>query len=148
MGYQEFWQTYREEVQERFPLVAERLGQIEAEETVACRWREYFHHTAAFLRKLFCLEEEISAGLLGSKSLEELQSENRALYEDILPENYKKSYGNPAYAAEQLGEEYGKLLSMLYADLRSLIPYAFEGRNYELTIFGELFIEIYNCFEQ
>ena len=37
---------------------------------------------------------------------------------------------------------------MLYADIRSLTPYAFEGRNFELTIFGELLVEIYNCFEQ
>lgn len=28
MGYQEVWRQYREEVQERFPLVMGRLGQI------------------------------------------------------------------------------------------------------------------------
>lgn len=148
MGYQEFWRTYREEVQERFSLVMERLEQIETEETVAYRWRGYFQHTAAFLRKLCCLEEQYYCGAWEHKSLEELQEENRALYEEILPENYEKSYGNPSYAVEQFGEEYGKMFSMLYADLRSLIPYAFEGRNYELTIYGELLIEIYNCFEQ
>ena len=65
-----------------------------------------------------------------------------------MPENYENSYGNPAYAANQLGEAYGKLLGLLYADIRSLIPFAFEGRNYELTVFGELLVEIYNCFEQ
>ncbi len=161
MGYQEFWQSYREEVEERFPLVEERLEQIESEETVAVRWRGYFRHTAAFLRRLCLLEEEIYAGILQSgnlqvglpgffanKSLEELQSLNLELYEDILPGHYGQSYGNPAYAAEQLGDGYGKLLGMLYADIRSLIPYAFEGRNYELTIFGELLIQVYNCFEQ
>lgn len=151
MGYQEFWQAYRAEAGERFALVAERLKQIETEETVACRWRGYFRQTAAFLRRLCCLEEEIYGGAakyFRSRSLGQLQTENRALYEDILPQHYGESYGNPAYAAKQLGEGHGKLLSMLYADLRSLIPYAFEGRNYELTIFGELFIEIYNCFEQ
>ncbi len=161
MGYQEFWLSYREEVEERFPLVEGRLKQMEAEETVAVRWRGYFRHVAAFLHRLCVLEEEIHAGTMEKgnlrgglpefftkKSLEELQSQNRALYEDILPEHYGRSYGNPAYAAEQLGEGYGKLLGMLYADIRALIPYAFEGRNYELTIFGELLIEIYNCFEQ
>ena len=161
MGYQEFWRSYREEVEERFSLVEERLQQIEKEETVAVRWRGYFRHTAAFLRRLCLLEEEIYAGILqgrdlqdglleffSNKSLEELKSLNRMLYEDILPEHYAQSFGNPAYAAEQLGKGFGRLLGMLYADIRSLIPYAFEGRNYELTIFGELLIEIYNCFEQ
>lgn len=161
MGYREFWQTYRKEVQERFWLVQERLLLIGTEETVEGRFRGYFQHAAAFLSGLCRLEEEIYAGtgehadageasadFFASKGMEELQSENKALYEEILPENYEGCYGNPAYAVKQLGEDYGKLLGMLYADLRSLIPYAFEGRNYELTIFGELFIEIYNCFEQ
>ena len=49
MGYQEFWHSYREEVEERFPLVQERLKQIVTEDTVANRWREYFQSTAAFL---------------------------------------------------------------------------------------------------
>lgn len=148
MGYQKFWRSYREEVKERFPLVEERLQKIITEETVAGRWREYFQRTAAFLGRLCVLEEEITAGNYFKKGLKQLQTENHALYEDILPENYAKSYANPAYAAGQLGQAFGKLLSMLYADLRALIPYVFEGRNYELTIFGELFIEIYNCFEQ
>lgn len=161
MGYHEFWQTYREEVKERFLLMRERLLQIQAEETVESRFREYFQHVAVFLSGLCRLEEEIYKGSRGNaglgeasadfflgKGLQELQSENRALYAEVLPENYGTSYGNPAYAVQQLGEGYGKLLCMLYADLRSLIPYVFEGRNYELTIFGELFIEIYNCFEQ
>lgn len=161
MGYREFWQTYREEVKERFPLMRERLLQIGTEETVTSRFREYFQHTAGFLGNLCQLEEEIYAGteehagaeeasadFFVSKGLEELQAQNKALYEEIFPENYKESYANPACAVKRLGEAYGKLLCMLYADLRSLIPYAFEGRNYELTIFGELFIELYNCFEQ
>ena len=147
MGNQEFWQTYREEARERFPLVVERLKEIETEETVA-QCREYFQHAAAFLGKLCRLEEEYYGGAWAQKSLEELQAENHALYEEILPENYGSSYANPSYAARRLGEEYGKMFSMLYADLRALIPYAFEGRNYELTIYGELLIEIYNCFEQ
>ncbi len=148
MGYQEFWQTYREEVTERFPLVVERLKQMETEETVAHCWSKYFQQTAVFLGKLCRLEEEYYKGAWAQKSMEELQAENHMLYEELLPENYSRSYANPSYAAEQLGEEYGKVFSMLYADLRSLIPYAFEGRNYELTIYGELFIQIYNCFEQ
>ncbi len=148
MGYQEFWHSYREEVEERFPLVQERLKQIVTEDTVANRWREYFQSTAAFLGGLCALYEEIIAGNYFEKSLKLLQTENHALYEEILPENYANSYANPAYAAEKLGETFGKFLGMLYADVRSLIPYVFEGRNYELTIFGELFIEIYNCFEQ
>lgn len=76
-----------------------------------------------------------------------MKQENKSLYEEILPKHYEKSYGNPEYAAKEMGESYGKLLSMLYADIRSLIPYAFEGRLYDITIFSELLVEIYNSFE-
>jgi len=148
MSYQEFWKPYREETEERFSLVVERLKQMETEETTAYPYRAYFRHAAAFLGKLCALEEQIYKGELAYKSLEELQKLNRELYEEILPEHYAGSFGNPSYATVQLGENYGRLLGMLYADIRSLIPYAFEGRTYELTIFGELLIEIYNCFEQ
>lgn len=148
MGYQDFWKPYREEVEERFPLMVERLEQIETEETVAVPFRSYFQHTALFLRNLCRLEEEIYAGAWENKSLQDVSTENQALYKEIMPQNYAESYGNPAYAAAQMGEAYGKLLGMLYADIRSLIPYAYEGRDFELTIFGELLIEIYNCFEQ
>lgn len=147
MGYREIWQPYREEVEERFSLVMERLAQVEEEETVQLPYRSYFRHAAAFLQRLRKLEEEITAGAWEGKSLEELKQENTELYREIFPENYQNSYGNPQYAAEQLGETYGKLLSALYADIRSMIPYAFEGRIYEITIFSELLVEIYNCFE-
>ncbi len=110
MGYQEFWHSYREEVRERFPLVEERLKQIMTEDTVANRWREYFQSTAAFLGRLCALYEEIIGGDYFKKSLKQLQTENHALYEEILPQNYAKSYANPAYAAGKLGEAFGKLL--------------------------------------
>ncbi len=148
MKYQEFWQPYREHVQERFPLLVERLEQMTTEETTIDPFRTYFQHTALFLRDLCSLEEEICQGAWEDKSQKEWKEKNQELYQEILPECYETSYGNPAYAAGQLGESYGKLLGMLYADIRSLIPYAFEGRNFELTIFGELLVEIYNCFEQ
>ncbi len=147
MGYQEIWQPYREEVEERFPLVMERLRLVSQEETVKDAYLSYFRHVAAFLVKLGELGEEILSRDWNSVSLEELKQENHSLYEDILPKHYGESYGNPAFAAERLGEGLGKLLSALYADIRSLIPYAYEGRLYEITLFSELFVEIYNMFE-
>ena len=147
MGYQEIWQPYRDEVEERFPLVMERLESIGQEETVSQPYLDYFRHVAAFLAELGRLEEEVVSRDWKAVSLEGLRQENYRLYQDVLPEHYGESYGNPAYAVQCLGEEYGRLLSALYADIRSLIPYAYEGRVYDITIFSELFVEIYNLFE-
>ena len=76
-----------------------------------------------------------------------MRSINEILYSDILENRYEKSFGNPAFAVEQFGSEMGKLLSLLYAEMRSGIPYSFENRVDYLTILSELFIEVYNCFE-
>ena len=73
---------------------------------------------------------------------------NYQLYEDILPEHYETSFGNPAFAANELGLEYGQLLSYLYAEIRGEIVFAFEQRLMDITILNETFIEIYNLFEE
>ena len=76
-----------------------------------------------------------------------MRSLNEILYSDILDKNYERSYANPEYAVSSFGTEMGQLLSLLYAELRGGIPYAFEEKTDYLTILYELFIEVYNCFE-
>ena len=147
MGYRELYMPFKEEVKERYPLVMERIAGILEEETVKEPYRDYFRKAAAFIVKMYRAEREVDQGIFFEKSLEELASWNHEAYEDILQENYEKSYGNPAYAVNALGEEYGKLLSMLYAGIREMIGYAMENAVYEITIYGELFVEVYNCFE-
>ena len=80
-------------------------------------------------------------------SIDEWKELNRDLYADILPENYKNSYGNPVYACEKLGE-YGKDFSFLYAELRGIVVYAFEKRLWDITVLLELFLEVYGAFAQ
>jgi hypothetical protein len=81
-------------------------------------------------------------------SLEELRTLNYDLYEDVLEDHYESSYAYPRYAVNKLGRKYGKLLSFLYTEIRGLIVYAFECRIFDMTIYLELFIEIYNFFEE
>ncbi len=147
MSYQEVLKPYREEVAERYPLVMERIEQIRMEETVPQPYRDYFYKVASFLQEIKQEEETITGGQADSRTSSQWQQINHKLYEDILPENYEKSYANPAFAVKMLGETFGKVFSALYADIRSLIACAYQGRVYEITIFSELLVEIYNCFE-
>lgn len=147
MSYQEVLKPYREEVAERYLLVMERIAQIPEEETVSKPYRDYFCHAAFFLQELRKEEAAITGGQADGRSLLEWQKINKALYEEILTENYEKSYANPSFAVKMLGETFGKMFSALYADIRSLIGCAYQGRIYEITIFSELLVEIYNCFE-
>ncbi len=160
MGRTEFLATEKEEVQERLPLVIERITQMNQCDTeslsrllhgVSEDRREdfagYFIRMAEFILGTYQVLLQEDAGQLENRSLEECRCTNDRLYEDIRPENYGKSYANPVYATDKLGEDYGAILSMVYAELRALIAYAFEGRWLNYTILCELFVQIYTCFE-
>lgn len=136
-----------EQIRERYDLTIDRIGRICMEKTVGQQFREYFQKTAEFILEIERIRKLIETGMWKRLSAEEKREENRKLYEDILPEQYAASYANPAYAVQKLGEEYGRILSFLYTEIRGEIIYAFEQKDLYLTICNELFIEIYNCFE-
>ena len=128
---------------ERFTLAKERVHEILTEHTVRQPFEDYFHKTAAFLTDaVTVMEQEVR-----ERTLEELQEQNRKLYQDIRPENYDTCYGNPDYAGKTLGE-YGPAFSFLYAELRGAIVFAYEKRLWDMTVLLELFLEVYASFNQ
>ncbi len=98
-----------EQDRERAADALERIRLIPEENTVPEPFRDYFVTVAEFLLSV------------------RQDADNRLLYADILPDHYDRSYGNPDYASEKLGGEYGPLLSAVYAELRGIIPAVFEG---------------------
>lgn len=135
-------------LKERYELAKERIAQIRTEETVKDPFGTYFKKTAGFICTLFEVYELNLEEKYRAQSLEELEDWNLRLYEDILPANYGKSYGNPEYAVAKLGELYGQYLSFLYSEVRAMIVLAFEKRFEEFVSIAELFIEIYTLFEE
>ena len=148
MGVKEKQKEKNEQYEERHALAVGRLRGIVTEETVPEKYVPYFQDTALFLLELENVRRKVASGEWERYSLEEMQSLNEILYSDVLGERYGSSYANPACAAEKLGLDIGRLLSFLYTEMRSGIPYAFEDRMDYLTILCELFIEVYNCFER
>ena len=132
----------------RYELAIERIENIKGENTVSEKYRDYFRTLADFALLVDKLKEKIENGEYYKFSIEELECWNTHLYDDILGEHYKTSYANPVFAAEKFGIEYGRLLSFLYTELRGAIPYAFEKKTEYLDILFELFIEVYNQFEE
>lgn len=133
--------------QERYALAIDRIRRIPEENTTPEPYRDFFLRTAHFILLIDEIREDGPLMLAEGRTGEEWAALNRKLYEDILPDNYACSYGNPDYAVQKLGEGYGQLLSFLYAEIRGMIGYVFEGKSDYVTMFAELFIEIYNCFE-
>ena len=137
---------------ERYELAAERVRGIKRETNggrcvVPEQMRDYFAKVSSYLVQMMDTYEAVDTGSFYELSLDELQQRNRELYQDILPENYDTSYANPAYAAEKLGNEFGRYLCALYGELREILVYVFEKRLFFLVTGLELFIEIYDLME-
>ncbi|MCI9338298.1 MAG: aminopeptidase [Lachnospiraceae bacterium] len=133
-------------LRERYDLVMDRIRKIPTERFGDEKLEAFFSFCAEFLLMIDDTAEFLAGEGLKKARIEELADRNRALYADILPEHYGESYGNPGYAVRELGEELGAVFSSLYAELRSLIGFVYEGRLEELVIRMELFAEIYTAF--
>lgn len=149
MDYRNLLKESNRAVRERYLLTAERIREIASgkSEVVGEALAGYFQKTAIFLEHCCAVYAAVERDILKQCTLEELQQENRHFYKDIMPENYGSSFANPAYAVEVLGEEYGRILSFLYTELRSQRVFIFEQNLEKITILNELFIEIYCMFE-
>lgn len=132
-------------IKERLSLAIERIENIPEEELVPENFRDYFRTCSVFLLQVKGTYEWVGSEAYETADLETLQRKNKELYEDILPQNYGKSYGNPDYAVQQLGE-YGQLFAFLYVKLRETIPCAFEQKAEPMLIRMELFLEVYQAF--
>ena len=127
-------------LEERYELAAERIREIRTETVCPEPYGDYFRRTAEFLVKTIdILEREDEPSFDGYKA------ENESLYSELKPENYGTCYGNPDYAAEQLGG-YGQLFSFLYTEVRGAIAWASEEDYENMTICLELFLQVYCAF--
>lgn len=143
MGYSEIYEELNHQAEERFELMEERIAQICSKAETKEQFADYFQKNAAFLLMLARFYRDKK----DSKSATELKQQNFKLYEDILPEAYQSSYANPAYAIKVFGRELGEPLCLMAAHLRESIREVFRGNLLRLTIAMELFVEVYNTFE-
>ncbi|MBO5426467.1 MAG: leucyl aminopeptidase, partial [Lachnospiraceae bacterium] len=141
---------FEEDICERIELAIGRLSDIEEEDLnlQGCvhldELKDYFKKVSDFILYVYDVYNIINTS--NQLSLEYLKRINNELYKDILPGNYEKSFANPDYAVDKLGEDYGKLLSFLYVEVRSIIAYIYEGKMLNFITTVELFIEIYSMF--
>ena len=147
MSFKDMQSQKNEEYTERHELSLERIRRIAVEDTVDKKYLSYFQDMAVFLLSLEGIRNDIVIDKWNRKSTDELKEINHNLYKDILDKEYDTSYGNTAYAVKEFGKEIGEYLSLLYAEVRGAIPYAYENRIDYMTIIHELFIEVYNSFE-
>ena len=137
-----------EAMEERYQLSIGRIRELAGDPEIKKPFEEYFRQMAFFLLKLDGLYQCIKADLYKTERLEGLEVWNQELYGDILPGQYETSYANPEYAVKMLGEEFGRILSFLYTELRAEIVYAYEQRLFDMVITNELFLEVYSLMRE
>ncbi len=125
-------------IKERHDLAFERITEIGEE----CGTKDNMPEklAAAFVKlsslwKCVCALET-QAGICTANSL----------LDRIKPGNYEESLENPSFAVKKYKRKTGRLLSMMAADPYALMTEAEEGRIETVTLFLELFIEIYCIF--
>lgn len=148
MEYKKLFEEENESVQERFLLASERIRAFLADSKIKPPYLDYFKRMAEFVELLSDWKHQVDTEDIWKQDMQSMQAYNRLLYKDILPESYATSYANPAYAVQQLGEDYGQLLSFVYTELRGGIVYVVENRLFDLTIHVELLVEILCLFEE
>ncbi len=131
---------------ERYELAIERVREISKEE-IKEPFNKFFKQASEFILILDETKNLIDSKEIEKYSLEQLKDLNELLFKEIYIENYDKSFANPRFAVKTLGEEYGKILCYLYTKNRGMIRNIFKGYLEPVLLRIELFIEIYNYFE-
>lgn len=138
---------FDDNVLERYLLAIERIAEINSEcEIKNNKHKDYFNKVSAFILLMDKLKNDVADDAFNSMSLEELSEYNHRLYEDVADRAYDTSYANPRVCAKAFGEDAGKLMAMVYMELRALIVYMYEKRLSDATSVIELFIELYCIF--
>lgn len=133
-------------IEERFELATDRLKILDMDSEVQSEYVPYFKEIFGFVGKVLETYDFVKSGEIYKAALECLQKKNRALFEDVFPKNYENSFFNPEYSVKQYGEEMGRILSFLAAEMRSLIGFAYEQDLESMLIRLELLLEIYTSF--
>ena len=126
---------------EQFELYKDRIAEIPQETMPEGRFADFFVSAAEYINYVIRVREELGGD--GSyKGSEDLQVLNEKLFKGLYGEDYERSYANPDYADTVFGS-YSKPLQFLAAELHMLPQLIYDGKDEELVILLELFIEIY-----
>lgn len=161
MAHRKIRNEENEMIAERFALVSERVQTMTEEISgLSGVWRAYFSQTGEFLRLLLDTLDKLEDGRWEQMELSEQQALNQTLYENFTQEkfggHYRESFACPDYALErfleekELGEEAGELAGLfcfLFAELQGLIGCVFENKRVEITMYLELYLELYGLLQ-
>ncbi len=122
-------------MKERFQLAKERIEQIRDEHILPQRIQDFFASEAEFVLYICGIYGKKASGELCKLDYETLKADNSYIYNHSV---------DITYSALQSDDEV--YLGALDAELKAMIPFAFEGDLWGVLIRAELFLEFYTSY--
>lgn len=145
-----FYQRYNDPVKASYRRTLTEVRRIAArtatapQDAVLAKYYAYFHEVADIILRMAAYGDELhSKGYFGTTPLEKLRAENAALFADLLPENYPRTYADPAFCVAEFGEGPGQLLSFFYLKFRAYSQHALLGKRFKMEQYNRVFIEAF-----
>ncbi len=130
---------------ERFELAEERINSLIENPELPASWQDFFTTQGELLLLLCKVYKARKETPLDKIKVDILKEWNHVLYQDICEAHYHQSYCNPTFCATTFGLKKGRYLATIAAEMRSAIPYAWEGDMQEIVIRMELLLELFTC---
>lgn len=143
-----FFYQESKDLLERLDLLHERIPQIPDADAIPVEFVPFFKEVTDYVRSIYRYNSYYHGEKKFSASEEDWKNIQKKLFFHMLPENYDKSYLNPAKAVADLGEDLGGILSAVYADMMAMNAWLAEGRLDLIVMWCELYVQIYGCIEQ
>lgn len=137
-------EKYYEDYKESIKTIERIISNTEGCPCCSEELQKYFNFVAKFILMVSDLEKELDDNYYERKTFGELQEINHKLYEDVIEDNYDKSYANPKVMVDLFGKEVGQILSFLYTKVRGNIMHAYEHNYFSMLSNIELFSDIYS----
>ena len=128
-----------------YDMYKERIALIPGELKSNDGLDAYFAEVCGFITDVIKAADAVKTGALAPMSAEDKKALLDGLYKNITT-GYDKSFLNPDVASAKLGIETGRILSAIYAELVSMIAYAYEGYTEALDLRLALFLEVYGAY--
>ena len=128
---------------ERLDLAYNRIQEINGEHIN--KYAPYFEHLVSHILTCIAIyRNKPSLSDIEASDIDTLRSNNMSLYSDII--DYDNSYLNPDITSELFSDKLGGQYAFLYNELMALISWSYDGRLELITIYVELFLEMYGIY--
>ncbi|NHK31689.1 MAG: leucyl aminopeptidase [Asgard group archaeon] len=127
---------------ERLKAINEELLNIESNDK-----KNYFdllRDRVDFILKLAQFESILNEDYFKNNNFAKLKKDNENFFTEILPDNYKISYSNPAYSVKVFGEKFGQLMAFFHNYSRLYVDYAYKRKIFKMLEFNKLVIELFD----